>query len=100
MNNQRINLSISTEKLTQLIQDGVLCAADFRCLDQASKQKVWQMCLWCCSKKIGCTKDCSLSCSAGLASSAQYRPHSSIEQVEEITSQSRTNSRGKYERLL
>ncbi|MPY23905.1 hypothetical protein FM037_14330 [Shewanella psychropiezotolerans] len=100
MNNQRVNLSISTEKLTQLIQDGVLCAADFRCLDQVSKQKVWQMCLWCCSKKISCTKDCALSCSPGCASPTKYQSHSSIEQVKEITSQSTTNTSTKYERLL
>lgn len=100
MNNQRVNLSISTEKLTQLIQDGVLCAADFRCLDQASKQRVWQMCLWCCSKKISCTKECALSCSPGCASPTQYQSNTSIEQVNQITSQSKTNTSTSYERLL
>lgn len=36
----RINLSISEEKLAQLIRKGSLCAADFSCLDHQSKQKV------------------------------------------------------------
>ncbi|MEI6858969.1 MAG: hypothetical protein V5788_04155, partial [Shewanella sp.] len=77
MNNQRIHLSISTQKLTQLIQNGVLCAADFHCLDQKSKQKVWQMCLWCCSKKINCTKSCAQSCSPNSASLMQYQLNTS-----------------------
>lgn len=97
---QRVNLSISTEKLAQLIQSGALCAAELRCLDQDSKQKVWQMCLWCCSKKICCTKECSINDSALCASMTQVNTHSSIEQVEEITSQSATNKRSEYKRLL
>ncbi len=100
MSTQRVNLSISTQKLTQLIQSGVLCAADFRCLDQESKQKVWQMCLWCCSKKINCTNDCASSCAADCQGTATFKSNTSIEQVEEITSQSKTNITTSSMRLL
>lgn len=51
---ERINLSISEQKLAQLIRDGHLCAADFSCLDSVSKRKVWQLCLICCKKRLFC----------------------------------------------
>lgn len=59
----RINLSIDEAKLAQLILDGHLCAADLHLLDSESKQKVWQLCLWCCKKRTqcqhhACTKTC------------------------------------------
>ncbi len=100
MSTQRVNLSIPTKKLTELIQSGVLCAADFHCLDQESKQKVWQMCLWCCSKKINCTKDCSLNCTVDCQSTTPFKSSTSIEQVEEITSQSKTKIPLSFMRLL
>jgi len=53
---QRINLSISTHKLAQLIHDGHLCAADFRCLDSQSKQQVWQFTCQQCTFST-CTKN-------------------------------------------
>ncbi|WP_039976895.1 hypothetical protein [Shewanella decolorationis] len=60
---ERINLSISEEKLAQLIRDGSLCASDFRCLDAQSKQKVWQLCLICCQKRLSCSQCTQPSCS-------------------------------------
>ncbi|WP_299791980.1 hypothetical protein [uncultured Shewanella sp.] len=69
MKNSNVNISISSKKLAQLIQSGSLCAADFRCLDQESKQTVWQMCLWCCSKRIHCSQDCIKKCSKPCATS-------------------------------
>ncbi|MCS6190564.1 hypothetical protein [Shewanella baltica] len=66
--NHQINLSISTHKLAQLIHDGHLCAADFRCLDSQSKQQVWQLCLICCQKRITCQKCTLSSCTKNLTS--------------------------------
>jgi len=43
--NGSIRLEISANKLRHLLNMGVLCAADFRCLDCKSKQCVWQICL-------------------------------------------------------
>ncbi|MFB2647211.1 hypothetical protein [Shewanella mangrovisoli] len=60
---ERINLSISEEKLAQLIREGKLCAADFSCLDSQSKRKVWQLCLICCQKRISCQQCTHTSCS-------------------------------------
>ncbi|MCL1088847.1 hypothetical protein L2744_04335 [Shewanella profunda] len=59
---ERINLSISERKLAQLIRDGYVCAADFSCLDNQSKQKVWQLCLICCKKRIVCDQCVNLDC--------------------------------------
>lgn len=58
----RINLSISEEKLAQLIRKGSLCAADFSCLDHQSKQKVWQLCLICCQNRISCHQCTQTKC--------------------------------------
>ncbi|MDH0448730.1 MULTISPECIES: hypothetical protein [Shewanella] len=60
---ERINLSISEEKLAQLIREGKLCAADFSCLDSQSKRKVWQLCLICCQKRISCQQCTQTNCS-------------------------------------
>lgn len=42
---QRINLAITSEALESLIQNGSLHAADFNCLDIASKTSVWRILL-------------------------------------------------------
>ena len=88
MPNTHINLAISAEKLAKLIQSGQLCAADFRCLDQDSKQKVWQLCLLCCSNRVGCVKPCAQNCSGAVNNEyfSQSDNDISIEQVDEITS--------------
>ena len=49
-----VNLSISVEKLAALFQAGHLCAADLNCLDNESKQQIWQLCLWSCNKRVHC----------------------------------------------
>ncbi|MDB2386755.1 hypothetical protein N9W21_05370 [Shewanella sp.] len=59
-----LNIRISEQKIAQLIQQGHLCAADFKCLDPESKHRVWQLCLWCCEKRISCTKNATGSCSS------------------------------------
>lgn len=66
----KINVSISSQKLAELIQAGHLCAADLNCLDPESKQQVWQLCLWSCNKRINCTKACTKQCNKGYCDSA------------------------------
>ncbi|WOT06998.1 hypothetical protein RGE70_09605 [Shewanella sp. DAU334] len=59
---KKLNIKISAKKIAELIQQGHLCAADFNCLDADSKQTVWQLCLWCCEKRIHCHKHCATQC--------------------------------------
>ncbi|MBB1363149.1 hypothetical protein H5125_13450 [Shewanella sp. SR44-4] len=59
----RINVSIDADKVAQLIKAGHLCAADLQFLDRASKQTVWQLCLWSCQKRSTChNKQCQQAC--------------------------------------
>ena len=44
-NSQPINLAITPDTLESLIQNGSLHAADFSCLDLASKASVWRILL-------------------------------------------------------
>ncbi|GIU26415.1 hypothetical protein L2719_03950 [Shewanella schlegeliana] len=60
--NRQLNIRISEQKIAQLISQGVLCAADFNCLDSETKQAVWQLCLWSCQKRIHCDKQCQQEC--------------------------------------
>ncbi len=50
--NNSVQLEISSEKLKQLFELGVLCAADFRCLDAFSKKQVTHLCLTSCVKQL------------------------------------------------
>ncbi|GGP55171.1 hypothetical protein GCM10009347_22430 [Shewanella algicola] len=50
----RVNVTIDTAKVAQLIKAGHLCAADLQCLDRDSKQTLWQLCLWSCQHRVGC----------------------------------------------
>ncbi|MGS0693360.1 hypothetical protein [Shewanella sp. 0m-4] len=59
---RQLNISISEDKIAKLIQQGVLCAADFKCLDSDTKKAVWQLCLWSCEKRIHCDKQCQDHC--------------------------------------
>jgi hypothetical protein len=62
---EKMNIAISVEKLASLIKAGHLCAADLQCLDKQTKQQLWQLCLWCCDKRVHCTKGaCSSQCGA------------------------------------
>lgn len=47
-----IQLEIDKDKLMHLFEQGVLCAADFRCLTSESKQQVTQLCLTNCAKRL------------------------------------------------
>ena len=63
MNMPRVNVSINTDKVAQLIKEGHLCAADLQCLDRDSKQTIWQLCLWSCQKRLICqNKQCQQHC--------------------------------------
>ncbi len=65
----KVNLAISVEKLAELIHDGHICVNDFTCLDGESKNQVWQLCLWCCNKKIHCNATCPSTNTARRAGS-------------------------------
>lgn len=47
-----IQIEIDKDKLAHLFEQGVLCAADFRCLNSASKQQVTRLCLTNCAKRL------------------------------------------------
>nr|WP_258406036.1 hypothetical protein [Shewanella acanthi] len=59
---ERIHLSISVDKLAQLIRNGSLCAADFTCLDTQSKRQVWKLCLSCCQNGLSCAQCTHFNC--------------------------------------
>ncbi|MCL1137313.1 hypothetical protein [Shewanella pneumatophori] len=71
---RRLNISIPEDKIAQLIQQGLLCAADFKCLDSETKQAVWQLCLWSCEKRIHCDKQCQESCKSLCGESLNREP--------------------------
>ncbi|TEW55547.1 hypothetical protein E2R68_03940 [Psychromonas sp. RZ22] len=50
-----IQLEIDKDKLMYLFEQGVLCAADFRCLNSISKQQVAELCLSNCAKHLQST---------------------------------------------
>lgn len=52
--NTLIQIEISNEKLAQLFESGLICAAEIRCLTAHSKQQVSDLCLSSCAKKINC----------------------------------------------
>ena len=43
-----VQIELDVEKLAYLFSTGVLCAADLRCLNRASKKRVWALCLESC----------------------------------------------------
>lgn len=53
---KNINLAMPEPLLARLIYEGHLCAADVKCLDTESKQRIWQLCLWACKERAGCQK--------------------------------------------
>ncbi len=56
-NPNTVQIEISAEHIERLILDGHLCASQVKCLNSESKQKIWQMCLNICGKKM-----CRLNC--------------------------------------
>ena len=49
-----VQLEISLGRLEALFNKGVLCAADVRCLNCASKTCIWNLCLSVCAKRMQC----------------------------------------------
>ncbi len=62
MTTERLNISLPYEVLANLIKAGALCAADFRCLDQNTKRRVWQICLTSCKQRIHCQHQSCQDC--------------------------------------
>ncbi|GGI90361.1 hypothetical protein [Shewanella gelidii] len=51
---ERIEISVSKEKLAELITEQHLCAADITPLNALAKKQIWQMCLQGCKKALSC----------------------------------------------
>lgn len=49
---QRIHLAFDKQRLESLIRDGKLHAADFNCLDPASKHAVWRVVLAAAAREL------------------------------------------------
>jgi len=47
----RVQIEVEAEKLENLLSNGVLCAADLRCLNRDSKKCIWAMCLNSCANR-------------------------------------------------
>ncbi len=47
-----LRLEFPVATIRRLMESGVLCAADFRCLDADSKSVVRRLCLACCAKNL------------------------------------------------
>ncbi len=77
MANQKLNISLSYDVLANLIRSGGLCAADFRCLDQHTKQQVWQICLTSCKQRIHCQEQSCIDCDFH-SQEQQYEPVSDL----------------------
>jgi hypothetical protein len=61
---QEVKMKISVEKLAELFSAGLLCAADFQCLDCDSRDAIQQLCLKSCAlqsdeKCQACLNKCS-----------------------------------------
>jgi len=47
-----VRLALPLATLERMLASQQLCAADFRCLDSRSKQRVWHLCLLRCSRQL------------------------------------------------
>lgn len=45
-----VQIEVDVGKLTSLFSSGVLCAAEVRCLNRSSKDRIWALCLRSCFK--------------------------------------------------
>ncbi|MCH4294415.1 hypothetical protein MJ923_08880 [Shewanella sp. 3B26] len=76
---KNINLAMPEALLARLIYEGHLCAADVKCLDSLSKQRVWQLCLWACKERAGCNKSLQQQdLNRLLRQDLGNRPHESV----------------------
>lgn len=53
-----MRLELSSQILQRLLTSGQLCAADFRCLDCATKHCVWRLMARHCAHSLGCDGCC------------------------------------------
>lgn len=67
---ERVQIDIPVTVLARLFSQGALCAAEFRCLDAASKQAIWQLCLNACE---GCIEDLTASPAATSCRQTEQR---------------------------
>lgn len=49
-----VQIEIEVDKLESLFNEGILCATDFRSLNDESKQSIWNLCLTTCVKRLNC----------------------------------------------
>ena len=68
----RVQLEISIETLKSLFAAGKLCAADLRCLNDASKASVWELCLSACANRTQCDFSGLESCSSCAHTSGSW----------------------------
>ena len=47
-----VRVAIDRKRLQALLETGVICAADFHCLDCESKHCVWKLCLQACKRRL------------------------------------------------
>lgn len=52
LENSKVRIEIDAKLLADLFAQGILCAADLRCLDTISKNQVRQLCLQSCAKNL------------------------------------------------
>jgi hypothetical protein len=55
-----VQIEVDVEKLAYLFSIGVLCAADLRCLNRTSKNRVWALCLKICLNSCVKSDECTL----------------------------------------
>jgi hypothetical protein len=46
--NEWVRVEVRADMLRRLVGEGHACAADFRCLDARSKERLWRLCLDSC----------------------------------------------------
>ena len=59
VDDNRMRLELSPQTLQRLLSSGQLCAADFRCLDCATKHCVWRLMARHCAHSLGCEGCCA-----------------------------------------
>lgn len=48
---KKVRVELAEETLARLLERGLVCAADFRCLDCTSKQCLWRLCIESCAQR-------------------------------------------------
>ena len=53
-NRAKVRVEMHADMLSMLIEKGLLCVADLRCLDADSRNQIKQLCLSVCARRSGC----------------------------------------------